>query len=117
MVESELTAYFDIDSTLIFDLTSEEARSVLPTSQDHIFLGEGIFRRPFRVNWKMVDKIYFHKAAGHKVIVWSKSGREYARLVVGALMLQQHVDSCESKPFVYYDDKHASEFMGDPSYV
>jgi hypothetical protein len=52
-----------------------------------------------------------HKARGHKIVVWSAGGWEWAKSVVETLELTEIVDLVMSKPAWFYDDIPSSSFM------
>ncbi len=107
VVKGDLTAYFDVDDTLI----SWER----PTTPDHDSIrlkdldGVDVI---VGVNWPNIDAIAKHALRGHTVVVWSAGGAEWASRVVQALHLEEYVDVIITKPTWYYDDLPANEFMG-----
>lgn len=59
---------------------------------------------------KNVNSLIRHHKRGHKVIVWSAGGMEWARKVVQELGLEQYVHMVCEKPRWLLDDKDASEW-------
>lgn len=53
---------------------------------------------------------------GYDMIVWSKTGYEWAKLIVEALELQPYVSAIASKPNFYFDDREASDWIGERVY-
>jgi hypothetical protein len=43
--------------------------------------------------------------------VWSRGGYEWAANAVRALDLVKYVDEVVTKPMVYFDDKHVTEWL------
>src|SRR5574338_1268443 len=98
---SEFTVYFDVDETLI--LVEDLPSNVTPTCNLN-----GVRYEPHYGN---IDRLKQHALRGHKVIVWSMSGENWARAVVKDLGLEDFVWDCLSKPIFFYDDKPVNDFM------
>ena len=60
-----------------------------------------------------VQAVKNHKMWGNGVVVWSRSGYEWALAVVKALGLTDYVDVVMAKPFYYYDDKPCCKILGE----
>ena len=109
-VKSDNSAFFDVDETLVF--LSED-----PHAKDVILIAiPGFPPNAVIPNLKMIEKLKNHKGWGNGVVVWSRSGWQWAKAVVDALGLQDHVDAVMAKPFYYYDDKKCCEFMHNHRY-
>lgn len=107
-LRKERTAWFDVDSTLIFP--SPEYPSEEPIS--YITVGG----RKWWPNYPLIEEIKLHKARGQGVVVWSQGGAKWAEDVVVALGLESLVDVVCGKPDWYFDDKDVTEWMGKRFY-
>lgn len=116
------TVWFDVDDTLVKwgSCPEEERQYLIPITcpVGKVFDEEGNesespswteYLRPHR---KHIEQLKRHKLRGHKVIVWSQGGGEWAEAVVKALQLEQYVDLVTSKPTWVYDDLPCQEYMG-----
>jgi hypothetical protein len=103
VIEDLPTVYFDVDDTLVLwpEFGSEDFGYTLD-------LGAGIFVRPHEFH---IQKLKEHKVRGHKVVVWSQGGSEWAEKVCKALGIEAYVDVVISKPRWFYDDLPASAFL------
>lgn len=104
VIKSTPVVYFDVDNTLV-----SPGYSYL----NGMKLG-GIY---WKINVPHVKLIKEMKARGHTIVVWSAGGPKWAAQVVKKLKLQDHVDLVIEKPRWYFDDKPASEWMGQPDYI
>jgi hypothetical protein len=120
VIPSVNTAWFDVDDTLVlWNPTKEQLEKdgiefecpgslvlvddqLLPSTPWKAFLV------PHKVHIEQLKK---HKLRGHKVVVWSAGGWDWAESVVRALKLEQFVDVVISKPNWAYDDKQPHEYM------
>ena len=107
--KSDLTAYFDVDGTLIEYLGSAFQYS-LPTC---LVIND----RAFLPVEKHIEKIKDHNAQGHYVVVWSAGGREWAEKIISLLKLEPYVDAIITKPNWIYDDYDPSEWMPKRQYI
>jgi hypothetical protein len=117
LVVEGLATFFDVDDTLVMWGHGDhpEARTIhCPKSKTLI---DGELREspawselvvPNKAN---ISQLVKHKQRGHRIIVWSAGGADWAEAVVRALDLTAHVDMVVSKPSWFYDDLTASEFM------
>lgn len=104
-------AYFDVDDTLIMYGPFDPARSMeIKIAEDR----PSVWVTP---NETHIDQIKRHKAWGNGVVVWSKSGHEWAMTVVKALDLESYVDVVMAKPTYFYDDKHCCQILGEHRYL
>jgi hypothetical protein len=65
---------------------------------------------------KHIQKLKGYKRSGYYVIVWSMGGGEWAKSVVEALQLKDHVDFVTGKPLYLYDDLPLNEAFGTRKY-
>ena len=105
-------AFFDVDDTLImWEYPAErESEAIEVCIEGTLFYGKGV---PHKRHIEMIKR---HKAWGNGVVVWSRSGSEWANAVVKALGLENHVDLVMSKPYYYYDDKPCCKILGEHRY-
>src|ERR1017187_1598158 len=96
-IKSELIRPFDVDGCLIVD--SDKSSEIA-----HVY--DGVTQRLLKVgvNKAMVRLLKEEHHRGSFIIVWSRSGYEWASAVVNALGLKDSVDLVMSKPTVYFDD-------------
>ena len=103
---------FDVDDTLIL-----HHRKPQPGDIVHYLTHNNLKEHEVIVHTKHVDMLKRHKQFGKCwIIVWSWGGADWAELVVKTLGLEDYVDLVTGKPFKYYDDLAASEWMGKPVY-
>lgn len=103
----------DVDDTLVLwnksDYPDDEQIEVNLTGKP----GHQTFLIPHQKNINMFIK--FAKM-GYDMIVWSKTGYDWAKLIVEALELQPYVSAIASKPNFYFDDREASDWIGERVY-
>ena len=113
IIMNDNVAYFDVDDTLLMWTWSPE--------HDHEAIEIQLsFDRPVArvVPHKIhIERLIRHKMIGNAVVVWSRSGWQWAQAAVFALGLQQHVDACMAKPFYHYDDKKCCDILGEHRYI
>ena len=111
-IKKDNVAYFDVDDTLIMykypDHREDEAMD--------IFIENSLLSARVVPHRRHVEMVKLHKAWGNGVVVWSRSGYEWAAAVVRALGLEAYVDACMAKPFYYYDDKKCCQILGEHRY-
>lgn len=107
VIESDMTIYFDVDETLVLWEWSEEQRVKT------ICIKNGDCEERVLPHTAHINKLFQHKVRGHKIIVWSQGGYEWAKHVVNALELQNVVDLVICKPQCFYDDLRSIDFMND----
>lgn len=110
-LDKDNVAYFDVDDTLIIyerNLSSDRYHELFELSLEPLI--SGVLVAPHRNN---IQALKDHKAWGNGVVVWSRSGAQWAEKVVKALGLEQYVDVVLSKPFYYYDDKPCCKILGE----
>jgi FMN phosphatase YigB (HAD superfamily) len=116
------TAFFDLDSTLIEWRPSEDRKEVEGTECEWRFQTLAVDGETGRLIYKEVkqedvfipiqsniDQLMEHKRRGHKVIVWSAGGAEWAEKAVKMLGIEDYVDLSIDKPLSIYDDKPFEE--------
>ena len=110
-IKNDNVAYFDVDETLlIYDFPQEKMNEAIQVSIEG---GPSVYVVPHRVH---VEQVRRHKAWGNGVVVWSRSGWQWAKAAVIALGLDKYVDAVAAKPFYYYDDKKCCEILGEHRY-
>jgi hypothetical protein len=95
--------FFDVDDTLVI-----WGRTGHPEAKPFNNSGYTQWLVPHQ---RHIELLKTAKFRGHKVIVWSAGGSEWAEEVVKMLELENYVDLVISKPSWYVDDLPASEFM------
>jgi phosphoserine phosphatase len=109
--ESDNTVFFDCDDTLVMwniPVGKEE--------QCITFDNYGFIER-LLPHEKHISQLKRHAARGHRIVVWSAGGWEWAHSVVKALKLESWVDCVMSKPRWFYDDLTAEEFMPESNRI
>lgn len=107
-------AYFDVDETLVFTENKDKHEP------KHAMITIAIPGKPgvlCEINQPQVDRLKMHRIWGNGVIVWSKSGFDWAEAVVNALELNDYVDAILAKPTYYYDDKKCCQFLTEHRYL
>lgn len=93
-------ACFDVDDTLVaWDLPNDlspDKEVVSVHCNGHISHKQ--------INVYNVTLLKQFAATGHKIIVWSRSGADWAEAVVKSLKLESYVDVICGKPTYYIDD-------------
>jgi phosphoserine phosphatase len=111
VVNSDKIVCFDVDDTLVSDVTEKFSESIDPSNVEIKCEGHTTTVKPIKEN---IDAIKRHKRQGQVVIVWSAAGYKWAESVVKSLNLQDYVDIVMSKPMWYYDDLPVQNWMGKP---
>lgn len=109
IVNSYNVVFFDVDGTLVNHLGSTDRFPFDETIFVKDILGEKDIR--LLPNHKMIRLLREELAKGSKVVVWSRGGYQWAANVLEALDLADKDILVMSKPFAYFDDKDASEWM------
>lgn len=114
-IKNENIRPFDIDGTLVLPynpwIVNQPGRDVLvydSVEDKHIKM---IAHEP------MIRLLKEEKAKGSFILVWSRSGNDWARNVIKALQLTEYVDVVMSKPLVYFDDVDVKDWMKDRVYL
>lgn len=122
ILSSDLVVGVDVDDTLVSWQPLDESEAELtyalhlaPHNECKIVHVQ--FNGKIRSYWSYpsnIESLKTHKHKGHKIIVWSGSGWEWAAAVVAALQLEKYVDLVTSKPKWLLDDMRPEEFMPRP---
>lgn len=104
------TLYVDVDDTLIIHDKSlfPEETHINVACNGRVFTGV-----PHKKNILMLEKFY---NLGYEVVVWSRTGKSWAKAVVEKLGIQDLVESYQTKPDFYLDDKDMAYWMGPRVY-
>lgn len=108
ILDSDKTAWFDVDDTLVKWNTVETENLVEITCDG--------FTRKYEIIWGNVKALKAHRTRGHKIVVWSAGGYKWAEAVVKALKLEKYVDLVSCKPSWIYDDLDSSAWMPKPKF-
>ena len=107
-------AYFDVDDTLILykfpDHQLDEAITISIADRE-------LMTATVIPHKDHIERLKLHKAWGNGVVVWSRSGWEWADAVIKALELGDYVDFIAAKPMYYYDDKPCCKILGEHRYI
>lgn len=104
-IKNERPVFTDIDGTLIVHGPKPGIPTVQvydPEAQKYVTMG---------VNRSMVKLVREEKARGAFIVAWSRGGYQWAKNVINALCLENHVDLVMTKPAVYLDDLPVEEWM------
>lgn len=111
ILKSDNTVFVDCDDTLcIWDYTNEQKENGIKFNN----YGYEVYLVPHK---RHIESIKLHKARGHRIVVWSAGGWEWALEVVKTLQLTEYVDVVLSKPKWFYDDLSASSFMPEANRI
>jgi hypothetical protein len=110
VLDNEQIYMFDVDDTLIcWDdkyFGPAEGRVAVTDPYD----GVTVYLKPHSRHVKLLTQM---AGRGRFVIVWSQSGAQWARAVVDALGIQEHVRLIMTKPQGYVDDLPCERWMRD----
>ncbi len=109
ITKSEAIRPFDVDGTLILPLTAETDH--MPKIEVYDAITKTFIE--MRIHEPMVRILEEEYHRGGYIIVWSRSGWEWAKNVVIALELQDKVHRVMSKPLVYFDDMPIDLWLKD----
>jgi hypothetical protein len=117
-LKGDNTIFFDVDNTLIlWNCDPEDPRTIwIPSLKINKALQSGVIQYetvPVVPHEKHLLMIKRHKQLGNTVVVWSKSGPEWAKNIVEYFNLSEYVDLVCGKPAVIYDDLKPDEFLTD----
>lgn len=113
-IKYDNVAFFDVDETLlIYDIPPDRCHEAFDLNIE----GRQLFRATVIPHHEHIERLKLHKAWGNGVVVWSRSGYEWAEAAVKALGLEQYVDICLAKPMYYYDDKPCCKILGEHRYL
>lgn len=110
VIDNDNIRPFDIDGTLIVNKTE---------SKSHAWVYDALTKKEikFGINEAMVRLLREEHHRGNCVIVWSRSGYEWAHNVVIALDLTKCVHTVMSKPLVYFDDVPVKKWLKDRVFI
>ncbi len=110
-IKNDNVAFFDVDDTLIiYDYPPDREDEALDISLSPLVSARVVPHK------RHIEMIKLHKSWGNGVVVWSRSGWEWAKIVVEKLGLTDYVDAVMCKPMYYYDDKKCYDFLRDHRY-
>lgn len=117
-LKGDNSIFFDVDNTLIlWNCDSQDPRTIwIPSlktngiNEDGTTAYESVPVVPHEKHLLMIKR---HKQLGNTVVVWSKSGPEWARNIVEHFGLTEYVDLVCGKPAVIYDDLKPDQFLTD----
>jgi hypothetical protein len=101
---------FDVDGCLIVDTAQGEYNVNVFDAVTKQYIKVG-------VNTNMVRLLKEERQRGSYIVVWSRSGWEWAANVIKALYLESCVDRVMSKPIVYFDDTPVEEWLKDRVFI
>lgn len=112
IIKNENNIYFDVDETLVLWGKIKKGEKCIAITDPYD--GTQRYLRPHVGHIKVLRD---RKARGATIHVWSANGWQWAKAVVSALGLQDHVDFVLSKPIMYVDDLEAHEILGERLYL
>lgn len=114
VIANEVVDFFDVDGTLVM----HEDPSTIPIGEE-VRVYDSISRKTLilRANTPMIRLLKESDARGAFVIVWSRGGYQWARDVLVALNLIDHVDQVMSKPMAYFDDTPVASWLLNRVYL
>lgn len=101
---------FDVDGCLIVSTRESKYMVCVADPVTNKFIKVG-------VNSAMVRLLLEEKQRGSFIIVWSRSGYQWAKNVINALDLETSVDLIMSKPIVYFDDTPVKKWLKDRVFI
>ncbi len=117
VITNERNIFIDVDDTIVMHVDQHDPRNCRYTFldvQDPIDKTQLIV---VGINKPMVRLLTEEAMRGSYITVWSRGGYLWAANVVKALGIEKHVDQVMTKPFAYFDDKDASQWMPDRVYI
>lgn len=109
VIQNEMVEPFDVDDTLVLhqdENTIPDGEKLLV--QDPVHPGAHVIVRIHRPMVRLLEESH---ARGAHVIVWSRSGWQWAKNVVEALGLTNKVHTVMSKPVAYFDDSPIEKWL------
>lgn len=104
VIENEQLKFFDVDDTLVMPNDGTGTTVEVYDAVTNKFI-------TMKVHKPMVRLLREEHHRGSYVVVWSRSGYEWAANVIKALDLVSYVHLVCSKPFAYFDDKDIAEWL------
>lgn len=113
VIKNENPVFFDVDGTLVlpYDKKQDKFHQVGRVVEVYDAITDKFIRMV--AHEPMIRILVEEKRKDRFVIVWSRSGQEWAANVVRALDLVKKVDLVISKPLVYFDDMPVESWMKD----
>lgn len=115
ILEGSQVTMFDVDDTIIMWAWPQDDETDTWIELEPWGLANGKVK--LCVNQEMVEQIKKHNLRGHKVVVWSQGGWDWALTVVKALKLEKYVSLVMEKPVWIYDDLQPTNFMPRAQWV
>lgn len=106
-ISGEMNVVYDIDQTLILHDKGN-------TSITDPYTGT---TKLYQIHTKHVELLKQHKNRGYQVFVWSNGGDKWAKAVIEALGLTDHVDYVMTKMCKFVDDTSADKVLGNHVYL
>lgn len=114
VVENEEVFPSDVDGTLVvWDETYDCPKHEMVPCIDP-YDGSTVWLKPHKPHIRLLKE---KKARGAFIIVWSKGGGRWAKVVIKALGLEHYVDLCCAKNSSYLDDVPVEEWMKERIYL
>ena len=105
VIKNEKIVPTDIDGTLVVHSPGPGIPCIEvydPEARCYVSLG---------INLSMVKILREEKHRGAFVIAWSRGGYQWAKNVINALNLENHVDLVMTKPLIYFDDTPVEKWL------
>lgn len=109
---SEQSLCCDVDDTLVLWDKPQDGQETITIIDPYD--GHPVTLVVHKPHVKLVKDRY---ARGCSVTVWSQSGPQWAKAVVDALGLQEHVTHVRAKPFAIVDDLPAEAWLNNRIYL
>lgn len=114
VLKSELIRPFDVDQTLVLEPTKNDPPDAKYVMVEDPLIDDDLRYIRRRIHEPMVRLLREEHQRGATVIVWSRSGWEWARNVLCALGIDYNQRLIVmSKPLVYFDDCDIGEWLKD----
>jgi hypothetical protein len=112
-LKKDNVAFFDVDDTLVlYKWPDDRDSEAMDIGIEGSLMQARVVPHRYHIN-----QLKLHKAWGNGVVVWSRSGYDWAKAVIEALGLTEYVDLVIAKPFYYYDDKPCCKILGEHRYA
>lgn len=113
VVSNERNIFVDVDDTLVMHRAINDQHPDALVIEDTVEVGEILMQ----INRPMVRLVKEEFSRGSHITVWSRGGWEWAKTVVDALGLTDHVHLVMTKPYAYFDDKPVEEWFTNRVYL
>jgi predicted HAD superfamily phosphohydrolase YqeG len=107
VIDNENIVCVDVDDTIVYWNTPADPDGKLKYFDIETKNGMEVMA----VNESTIRDINRHYLQGHYIIVWSQSGKDWAKAVCDSLGITKKVSAVMSKPKWYIDDLPADEWM------